>query len=260
MPPSAVSKPSMSPPWGASVRPDIADRPSLAVRVALGVLRGYKVLLSPLLHRRLPVSSVLFELHGRSHPRARRRARRLAGPRPAEPVPPVGVVWPRPRPCPPELIRFHAEQSARPPRRPFVVPRPLGLQRCSCRRRRSPPPPLTRLRWAGPWRRSPLKALRRAAVAARSAPTAAQSAPPAPTARAATATRRRHRANTTSSSRRSWSTPCSRTAARVLTNWTLKNIHRPDGPAGRSRRRHPAARRAASVLGAPGRSGADQRS
>ena len=38
----------MSPLWGGSVRPDIADRPSLAVRVALGVLRSYKVLLSPL--------------------------------------------------------------------------------------------------------------------------------------------------------------------------------------------------------------------
>jgi putative membrane protein insertion efficiency factor len=38
----------MSPLWGASVRPDSADKPSLAVRAALGVLRGYKVLLSPL--------------------------------------------------------------------------------------------------------------------------------------------------------------------------------------------------------------------
>ena len=38
----------MSPLWGASVRPDTGDKPSLAVRAALVVLRGYKVLLSPL--------------------------------------------------------------------------------------------------------------------------------------------------------------------------------------------------------------------
>lgn len=38
----------MSPLWGASVQADAADRPGLAARVALGVLRGYKVLVSPL--------------------------------------------------------------------------------------------------------------------------------------------------------------------------------------------------------------------
>jgi putative membrane protein insertion efficiency factor len=38
----------MSPRWDASARPLDADRPALGVRLALGVLRGYKIVISPL--------------------------------------------------------------------------------------------------------------------------------------------------------------------------------------------------------------------
>ena len=38
----------MSPLWDASVQADGADRPGLAVRMALGILRAYKILVSPL--------------------------------------------------------------------------------------------------------------------------------------------------------------------------------------------------------------------
>ena len=94
---SRVCRHSGAPP---SVRP--ADAESRGPRGSASC--AAKVPLSAL-HRRLPVSSVLFELHGRSHPRARRRARRLAGPRPAEPVPPWGRLATTPS-RPPELIRF----------------------------------------------------------------------------------------------------------------------------------------------------------
>ena len=182
-------------------------------------------------HRRLPVSSVVFGLHGRSDPRARRRARRLAGPRRGWPVPPVrrsSGFDPVPRP--PETDQF-SWNTARSSRRLPVVPGALRLPALFVPPPKSPPPASRRLR-----RASRLRPPRSAAVGDRAWPGAggasSAAAPrPRPAARPLSATPPSAR----SSSRRSRCSAVFTNRGGVLDELDAEEVPRRDGQARRSR-------------------------